>query len=73
LRITDRQELGQFLKEYAVGTKKLILDIHEIMWYMRGSVSREEAWTLCFEEREAIKEMIAEKVKNVEKSGLPIL
>lgn len=40
---------------------------------MRGSISREEAWTLCHEEREDIMHLIAERQTIVEKTGLPLL
>lgn len=47
--------------------------VHNIMWHMRGSVSREEAWTLSQVERADIMELIEERVKTVEKTGLPLL
>jgi hypothetical protein len=47
--------------------------IHEIMWYMRGGCTREEAWTLCHVERMEILEDIKARIDNVEKTGLPIL
>lgn len=46
---------------------------HNIMWHMRGSISREEAWSLSPQERLDFLELIEERVKAVEKTGLAIL
>jgi hypothetical protein len=43
------------------------------MWYMRGSLTREEAWTLSVEERKEIMKLVDERIKLVEKTGLPLL
>jgi hypothetical protein len=40
---------------------------------MRGGVTREEGWTLSPEERKDIMGMIEDRIKVVEKTGLPIL
>ncbi len=53
--------------------KELRKLVHNIMWHMRGSVSREEAWHLSMKERQDILELIEERVKTVEKTGLPLL
>ena len=44
-----------------------------IMWHMRGSLSREEAWTLSIEERNEIMKLIEEHKELTEKTGLPLL
>lgn len=47
--------------------------IQDIMWHMRGGVTREEAWTLSSMEREALLEDIKARVKTVEETGLALL
>ncbi len=47
--------------------------VHSIMWHMRGSISREEAWCLSPDERKNIIHQIEERVKQVEKTGLPVI
>jgi hypothetical protein len=47
--------------------------IHSILWNMRGGVTREEAWTLSNDERRSMLRQIEERVKMVEKTGLPII
>jgi len=43
------------------------------MWYMRGSLSREEAWTLSIEERKDIMEMVNERMKIVKETKIPLI
>ncbi len=43
------------------------------MWYMRGSLSRDDAWKLSLDERKAMYAFIDERIKLVEKTKLPIL
>lgn len=47
--------------------------VAHIMWHMRGSLSREEAWTLSAEERKDIVKLIEEHKELTEKTGLPLL
>lgn len=40
-------------------------------WYMRGSITYEEAIMLNYEERQMISEIIKSNLETTEKSGLP--
>jgi hypothetical protein len=53
--------------------KELMGLIHEILWHLRGGVSREEAWTLSPDERTSMLEDIKKRVANVEATGLALL
>jgi hypothetical protein len=44
-----------------------------VMWHMRGSLSREEAWTLSPQERIRYLKFIQERLKIVEKTKLPLI
>jgi hypothetical protein len=44
-----------------------------LMWHMRGSLSRDEAWTLSPEERRDIVAAIEERKEMTEKTGLPLM
>ena len=46
---------------------------HQIMWHMRGSLSRQEAWTLSIMERKDIVTLIEEHKQMTEKTGLALL
>ncbi len=73
MRITTLTELQGLINSYKNDSDELIDQIHSIMWYMRGSVTREEAWVLSHNERRRILRQIEERVKMVEKSGMPII
>lgn len=73
LRLTNGEQLRAFLGSMSTDQKKLRKEIVEIMWYMRGSLSREEAWTLSSMEREEYMEYIAERMKIVEKTRMPLI
>lgn len=73
LQLTTGEQLRAFLGSFEREQKKLRKEIVEIMWYMRGSLSREEAWTLCSSEREEYMEYIAERMKIVEKTRMPLI
>ena len=47
--------------------------ITTIMWHLRGSLSRDEAWTLCPAERHDMIKSIEERKAMTEKTGLPLL
>lgn len=53
--------------------KELTGIVHEIMWYMRGGCTREEAWCLSHQERIMLVDDIKKRIENVEKTGLAIL
>jgi len=73
LRITDLAELQGLINSYKTESDDLIDQIHSIMWHMRGGLTREEAWTLSHNERRRLLKQIEERVKMVEKTGLPII
>ena len=61
------------MEDLAKESKALIKQITEICWYMRGGVSREEAWTMSFEERQETFKLINENIKRTKDSQMPLL
>lgn len=53
--------------------KELRHIIHHLMWAMRGGLTREDAWTLSYQERAEMLEDIKARMEAVEKTGLPIV
>jgi hypothetical protein len=53
--------------------KELSKQINEIMWHSRGSLSREEAWTLSIEERKEHVDAIEKRIETTEKTGMVLL
>lgn len=67
------EETQQYLQELASESKALTKQLYEMCWFMRGSITREEAWALSYQERKMISEIIQANIENTEKSGLPLL
>jgi hypothetical protein len=65
--------LDEFLGDFERESKALRKEIVEIMWYMRGSLSRNEAWALSPAERDEYAAYIGERLKIVEKTKLPLI
>jgi hypothetical protein len=53
--------------------QELITSIQDLAWHQRGGLTREEAWTLSYKERELLIKSIEKRLENVEKTGLPVL
>ena len=71
--MTDPVEIREFLRSMQTEQDELRHLITRIMWHMRGSVSRQEAWSLSLEERKDIIKLIDEHRELTEKTGLPLL
>lgn len=52
-------------------SKALRKDIYKLAWYMRGSLSIEEAFSLDYSDRVLISEIIKENLETTKESGLP--
>ena len=73
MRVNTREELQGLIKHYNSESDELIDQIYSIMWHMRGSLNRQDAWSLSAHERARIMKQIEERVKTVEKTGLAVL
>jgi uncharacterized coiled-coil DUF342 family protein len=73
LRLTTGEQIAALVAEYRHERKQLRDHIVSLMWHMRGSLSREEAWTLSPDERTDIQEFIEERIKLVEKTKMPLI
>lgn len=64
----------EILKEVEIldkQAKNLREELLKICWYMRGSVTIEQAYIMNFEEREIITKIVKENLETTKKSGLP--
>lgn len=52
-------------------TKNFRLDLFKMAWYMRGSMTLDEAFLTAPEDREIMSKMIKENLETTKKSGLP--
>ena len=67
----DLREILKEVDDLDKESKSLKLDLTKICWYMRGGVSYDEAYTLCYEDRMIIADVIKENLETAKKTGLP--
>ena len=67
------EPLQAYLKEMTDEQAQMRQLIVTIMWHMRGSLSRDEAWTLSPHERDDVIKSIAERKETTEKTGLALM
>lgn len=51
--------------------KQIKENIYKLSWYMRGSMSIDDAFATCTEDREIISKIVDENLETTKKSGLP--
>jgi len=51
--------------------KQIKHDTFKLMWFMRGSISANEAFALGYEEREIISKIIEQNLETTKESNLP--
>jgi hypothetical protein len=51
--------------------KSLRSEVIKLSWYMRGGITLEEAFSLSYEERTIIVDLIKDNMETTKKSGLP--
>jgi hypothetical protein len=71
--MTDHAAIAEMLHEMQMEQKEMRIVTAKMMWHMRGSLSRQEAWTLSIEERKDIVSLIEEHKNLTEKSGLALM
>jgi hypothetical protein len=69
----SNEEIVELLDKYDRDAKAIREELLKICWYMRGSISYEEAFFLSFEEKEIITKIIKDNMETVEKTGLPFI
>ena len=73
MTLTDGLSISEMLHDMQKEVGEMRMVTARLMWHMRGSLSRQEAWTLSIEERKDIIELIDEHKQMTEKTGLPLL
>ena len=65
--------MTEYLREMAVEQDQMRQLVTTLLWHMRGSVSREEAWTLSPAERQDVIKSIEERKVITEKTGIALM
>jgi hypothetical protein len=64
-------EILAIVKEYEGEQKELKNECFKLTWFMRGGVSVDEVFTLSYEDRSIISEIIKENLDTTKKTGQP--
>jgi hypothetical protein len=67
-------DLEEILKEVDIldrESKDLKEDLLKLCWFMRGGITLDDAYTMCFEDRQMVSAIVKENLETTKKSGLP--
>lgn len=67
------EDVEKILEEFKNERKEIERSIVEICFFMRGSISWNEAWNLTSENIKSIRKQITKNIETVNKTGLPII
>ncbi len=67
------EEIDQVVKEYEKESKALKQEIFRLAWYMRGSMSLEEAFFIDVADRSLIISIIQENIETSKETGMAII
>ena len=69
----SHDEVLNIIKQMGEETKSMVDDLLKLCWYMRGSVSYSEAYSLTIHDRKCISKIIENNIELTKESGMPIL
>jgi hypothetical protein len=64
-------EIEELVKSFEKSCKDIKKSLYSLCWYMRGSLTAEQAFQLDYESREIIQAIIEDNLETTKKSGLP--
>ena len=67
----DLQEILAEVERLDKESKAFRADLLKLCWYMRGSIPIDDAFALCFEDRQIISDIIKENLETAKKTGMP--
>ena len=67
----DYESIKEMLNGFDADSKALKKSLFKLCWYMRGGMSLDEAWSIGYQERELINEMVKDNLDVTSESGLP--
>lgn len=71
MTLNTEEQVISVLKRYEKESKAFKENILRLCWYMRGSISYDDAMLLSEEDAAIIKKIVEENMKTTKESGLP--
>lgn len=70
---SNPEETGELLQDMTIASKAITKEMAEICWYMRGSITWDQAWRLTPKQKEVIRKVIRDNIERTEKTRMPLL
>jgi hypothetical protein len=67
----SNEEIVEYIDKLDKDAKAIRRDLLQICWFMRGSITYDDAAMLSFEDRQIISEIIKKNMETTKESGLP--
>ena len=67
----ENEDIVKLIEGYDKESKALRKNIFKLAWYMRGSMSFDEAFTLGYSDREVLNKVIEENLETAKETGMP--
>jgi hypothetical protein len=65
------EEIVELIEQFSKDTKAIKKDLLTLCWFMRGSISYDDAMVLSIEDRTIINSIINDNLETTKESGLP--
>lgn len=73
LQFASRDEAVDLFNEMAREADAIEQDIFKLCWYMRGSITLDQAYHLTHSDREKIKKVVEDNIEFSKQVGTPVL
>lgn len=60
----------EVVNSYRKAANQISENIYQLMWYMRGGLGRDDAFTMSYQEREIAWKLIKENLESFSKAGM---
>jgi len=69
----SNEDIVEYIESFDRESKAIKQELFKICWYMRGSISYDDAVFLSYEDREMINKLIKDNLETTKESGLPFI
>lgn len=71
--ISNPEEIAKLLDGMAIESRAIMQEVADICWFMRGSISWDQAWRLTHKQKEVISKTIKNNIERTEKNNMALL
>ena len=68
----DLEEILKYVDALDKESKEMKSELLKICWYMRGGVSVDDAFSMSYEERMIVNDIVKDNIETSKKIGMPI-